>query len=388
MTILCEPDREIATALADHIDGDVHIVTSLPVAAIAAAADPSKPLIVIGPGLDLEQALQFSAALRTASLAAGVILLHDSPSDDLVRRATENGVRDVVATADGDALAGACRRVRAIADPGATAAQEDRSSGRIITVFSAKGGCGKTTLATNLAVALNADGKRRVCLLDLDLGFGDVASTLRLTPDRTLADAISFRASNDNAVADVAALTTPFRPGLDCILAPVGPGQAERVPATVITELLAVLPLMYDYTVVDTPAQFSQHVLAALDNSDHHVLLTTPERPTLKSLRLTLDTLDLLSYRRKARSIVFNRCDSRVGLEGDDVEKLLKSPIACWIPSSWDVPASINRGVPLVAAQPQHPVSIAVRRLADDLLTGPQLSTHRRIGSASRQAPT
>ena len=249
--------------------------------------------------------------------------------------------------------------------------------GRVITVFSAKGGCGKTTLATNLAVVLHANGAKRVCLLDLDLGFGDVATTLQLNPDRTLADAVSLKRKLDALGA--AALATPFRPGLDCILAPVGPGEAERVPATIVSDLLAVLPAIYDYVVVDTPAQFSEHVLAALDNSHHHVLMTTPEVPTLKSLRLTLDTLDLLSYRRRARSVVFNRSDSRVGLAEAEVERVLRSPVACRIPSSWDVPASINRGVPLSLAQPEHAVSVAVRRFAEAYLVAAPAPELRRF---------
>ena len=157
------------------------------------------------------------------------------------------------------------------------------------------------------------------------------------------------------------------------------------MPATLTAELLPLLSAEYDYVIVDTPAEFSPHVLAALDSSDHHVLLATPEVPTLKSLRLTLDTLDMLSYRGVSRSIVLNRCDSRVGLAGDDVERLLKSPIACWIPSSWDVPASINGGVPLVAAQPGHAVSVAIRRFAEDRLVVPPIGARRRTDSDERR---
>ena len=378
MTILCEQNQELATVLAAQIDGDVQTVSSLPGAAMALAADPAKALVVIGAEQDLEQSLQFCSALRLANLATGVILLRESPDAQLRERAIDHGVREVVPVNDTAAFALACRRVRASVTTNASG-----QPGQIITVFSAKGGCGKTTMATNLAVALNAGRSRRVCLVDLDLGFGDVASTLRLDPARTLADAASLDLRD--TTVDASEFITPFRPGLDCILAPVGPGEAQRVPATLIGELLPLLSAEYDYVVVDTPAQFSQHVLAALDNSDHHVLLTTPEVPTLKSLRLTLDTLDMLSYRNKSRSIVFNRCDSRVGLAGDDVERLLKTPIACWIPSSWDVPASINRGVPLVAAQPGHAVSAAIRRFAEERLVVPQLAVRRRTDSAERR---
>jgi MinD-like ATPase involved in chromosome partitioning or flagellar assembly len=234
--------------------------------------------------------------------------------------------------------------------------------GRIVSVFAAKGGCGKTTLATNLAVVLSAGGTRRACLLDLDLTFGDVASSLRLEPRRSLVDAVPMTGELD--LPAIRSIVTPFTPGLDCILAPVRPGESELVSAGLVGELLAELTCWYDYVVVDTPAQFSPPIMVALDSSHHHVLLTTPERPALTSLRLTLDMLDLLSYERETRSIVFNRCDSSVGLSAAEVERVVKSPIAGHIPSSRDVPASINLGEPLTAAQPDHPVSRAIREFA------------------------
>ena len=234
--------------------------------------------------------------------------------------------------------------------------------GRIVSVFAAKGGCGKTTLATNLAVVLNARGSRRVCLVDLDLTFGDVASSLRLEPRRSLVDIVPMAGKVD--LVAIRSVVTPFCPGLDCVLAPVRPGESELVSSGLVGELLAELACWYDYVVIDTPAQFTPPVLIALDSAHHHVLLTTPERPALASLRLTLDMLDLLSYQREARSIVFNRCDSSVGLSAAEVERVVKSPIAGHIPSSRDVPASINEGVPLALAQPDHPVSRAVRGFA------------------------
>ncbi len=376
MTILCEPDREVAAALVAHIAGRVHTVTSLHIAAVAlAAAEPDKELLVIGAGIDVEQAMHFATALRIANLAAGVILLDESPDAALRDRAAGHGIHEVVAANDGAALADACHRFRT-----RVVSHVAGRSGRTITVFSAKGGCGKTTLATNLAVALNAGGTKSVCLVDLDLGFGDVANSLRLEPLRSLADAVALtgKLSGDT----IPALVTPYSPGLDCILAPVGPGEAERIPATLVTDLLTALPAIYDFIVVDAPAKFSEHVLAALDNSDHLVLLTTPEIPTLRNLRLTLDTLDLLSCPRGARSIVFNRADSQVGLAAADIETIVKSPITTYIPSSKDVPASINRGVPIVAAQPEHPVSVAVRQLAEELRASMQPAGSWRPGSS------
>jgi pilus assembly protein CpaE len=241
-------------------------------------------------------------------------------------------------------------------------------NGQIITVFAAKGGCGKTTLATNLAVVLHDGGARRVCLVDLDLESGDIASTLGLIPARSLVDAIPYAGELD--AGRIASMMTSFRVGLDCLLAPAAPGDFSRIPVGLVSELLALLPTVYDYIVVDTPARFSSYVLAALDAADHQVLLTTPERPALKNLRLTLDVLDLLPYDRGSRLIVFNRSDSDSdsGLTAGDVEAMVKSPIAGYLPSRVDVPASTNHGVPLASAQPDHVVSQAVRRLADSLV--------------------
>lgn len=258
-----------------------------------------------------------------------------------------------------------------------------KRSGRIITVFAGKGGCGKTTVATNLAVILNAGGARQVCLLDLDFTNGDVATSLRLESQRTLADLGSTSGRLDPA--DAAALVTPYRPKLDCILAPTEPGSGERISSNSTEDLLAALPGMYDYVVVDTPARFNTHVLAALDCSHRHVLLATPERLALKKLRRTLDILDMLSYRREVRRIVFNHSDSRIGLCAKEVERVVKSPISSFVPSIWDVPISINLGVPLALAQPEHPVTAAIRRFAGTHITGSEASLPEDPGSIERE---
>ena len=96
---------------------------------------------------------------------------------------------------------------------------------------------------------------------------------------------------------------------------------------------------------MDTPAQFSEHVLTAMDASAHLVLLATPDVPAVKNLRVALDMMDLLSYPREIRSVVLNRSDSRVGLSLEDVERVVRCPIAAQVPSSRAVPISINSGI-------------------------------------------
>ena len=149
------------------------------------------------------------------------------------------------------------------------------------------------------------------------------------------------------------------------MLAPVNPGDAELITPSIVAELIGRLRDRYDYVVIDTASQFSEHVLEAFDAADHHVLITTPEVPALKNLRLTLDMLDLLDYQRTSRSIVLNRADPKAGLSVADVEQAIRTSITAQFPATPDAPASINRGEPLPSNDPQHPFSRAVARVRE-----------------------
>jgi MinD-like ATPase involved in chromosome partitioning or flagellar assembly len=370
MTILCDPVPEIGASVATYLGELVQPVDGIPAAGHALIADPGETVVVLGSSVELDDALAFAAQLRVERPHVGVILLRETLEIDVLTRAIRAGIREVVPASDGPAINEAVKRSRQLSElaPMPPASAGETPKGQVTTVFSAKGGTGKTTVATNLAVALAEGGKHRVCLVDLDLAFGDVAISLQLNPTRTMVDALSLGEHLDSA--KVATLVTNYTPGLDCILAPVEPGDAERIPATLVAEIVAILGGMYDYIVIDTPAQFSEHVLVALDASHHHVLITTPEVPALKNLRLTLDMLDLLSYGRNSRFILFNRSDADVGLGAADIERVVKGPISAHVPSSREVPASINRGTPLTAEQPDHPVSQAIRAFAQHHIIG------------------
>ncbi|GAC1609353.1 MAG: hypothetical protein NVS3B26_10180 [Mycobacteriales bacterium] len=287
----------------------------------------------------------------------------------VLTQALRSGVREVVAVDDLPALREACARSRDVSRQvrGVGAGMDSGSalagSARVVTVFAAKGGCGKTTVATNLAVAAAAGGARKVCLVDLDLAFGDVAIVLQLFPARTIADAVNLTGELDEAA--VRSLITPHSPGLDTVVAPLEPGMAETISPALVIGLIRVLRTMYDVVVIDTPPAFTDQVLAAFDSSDLLVLLATLDIPALKNLKLALETLDLLSYPREKWLIALNRADSKVGLSQADVEKTLKASFTLEIPSSRSVSASINRGVPLMLDEPNHPVSRAIRAFVD-----------------------
>ena len=325
--------------------------------------------VVLGPNIDLRSALDLAGSMRVTRPSLGVILVRRRVDTSVLADAMRAGIFEVVEERDLAGLTAAVRRCRELARAlretvgGAQADGDGSKRGVLVTVFSAKGGCGKTTVATNLAAALADGGRHQVCLVDLDLAFGDVAIALQLFPAHTIADAVPL-AGNLDAQA-LASLLTPHSPGLTTLVAPVEPGHAESIPASLVTTILELLKQTFEYVVVDTPPAFDDHVLAAFDQSDLVALMATLDIPALKNLKLTLETLELLNYPRERWRIVLNRSDSKVGLALSEVEKTLKVPISLQVPSSRDVPASINRGVPIVLDDPKHPVSQAIKEFAE-----------------------
>ncbi|MBN1173709.1 MAG: P-loop NTPase [Micromonosporaceae bacterium] len=362
MTILFEPVEQRAQQLGSTLGANLRAVSSLEQLQRALAADPAELLVLFGPGTAASDALHFAAKQRTIRPSLGLILLRDDIDVATLGSALRAGIRDVVPAGDSMAVLAACAHSRQVSQQltGAGAAQSSREA-KIITVFAAKGGCGKSTLATNIAVTLASGGHRRVCLIDLDLAFGDIGIMLQLAPQRSLAGV----PDNPEAVSVevVRSMLTPYRPGLEVLLAPVGPAEAERLRRDVVGAVLKVVATQVDFVVVDTPAQFTDHVLTALDLAHLQVLVATPDVPALKNLRIALDMLDLLKLPVSRRAIVLNRSDARVGLTPADIERVLQLSPDTLVPSSRDVPISINRGMPIVVDKPNHPVSKAIRAM-------------------------
>jgi pilus assembly protein CpaE len=373
MTTICEPDPTTAAALHSAV-GEAALTSSIDQLRQHLDGWPGEDTVVVGPAVDLGSALRLADTMRVARPGLGVVLVRQRIDTVVLGEALRAGVREVVDERDLPGLNAAVRRSQALsaqlrehAAPGEQA-RPDRPRGRIISVFSAKGGCGKTTLATNMAAVLADRGRREVCLVDLDLAFGDVAIALQLFPAHTIADAVPLGGNLD--VAGLQALLTPHSPGLTTLVAPVEPGSAESIPASLVGQILQILRAHFDFVVVDTPPAFDDHVLTAFDLSDVVALIATLDIPALKNLKLTLETMDLLNYPRDRWRIVLNRADSKVGLAISEVQKTLRTVISAQIPSSRDVPAAINRGVPIVLDDPKHPVSLAIRSFSERHVAG------------------
>jgi pilus assembly protein CpaE len=374
MTVIVDHDVANSEQFRQALGSDTPILSNVDSLLRHLNEHPTESTVVVGPTVDSGVAFDLAESMRVARPALGVILIRRRFDTVLLADAMRSGIREVVPDRDIAALVIAVRRSTEIArkireHEGDDAPGSRRLHGQVLTVFSAKGGCGKTTVATNLGAALAANGRHQVCVLDLDLAFGDVAIALQLFPAHTIADAVQLAGTLDEE--GVSGLLTPHSPGLFALVAPVEPGTAEGVPASLIGELLNVLRNMFDYIVIDTPPAFTDHVLAALDSSDLLLLLATLDIPALKNLKLTLETLDLLNFPRERWRIVLNRADAKVGLSLTEVEKTLNVPISVHVPSSRAVPTSINRGVPIILDEPGHPVSQAIRQFAErDVLAG------------------
>ncbi len=364
MTILWDFDPNSVDTYRFALGGDALLLTSGPRVSRALEEDRNHALVVIGPDIDLDLACELAERERIDRPELGVILLRHRLDVTALAQALRSGVREVVQADDQTALAEAVRRSMALTQQlsGHSAVTGGRD-GKVITVFSAKGGVGKTTMSTNLATYLASTGAKTL-LVDLDLMFGDVAISLQLQPRGSVRDVVAMGGHLDEAGIQSVVTTHP-ESSLDVIAAPADPADADRVPSHVVVELLRVARGLYDYVLVDTPPSFTEHVLASFDVSDLTVLIATLDIPAVKNLRIAINTLDTLGASKEARTIVLNRSDAKVGLKPDDVEAALKTPISANVPNSLTVPASVNRGVALVIDEPRNPVSMAIRDLAD-----------------------
>ena len=237
--------------------------------------------------------------------------------------------------------------------------------GRIVTVFSPKGGTGKTVTATNLAAACAKFEGRKTLLLDLDLQFGDAAIMLGIEPEKTIYDLVVAPGELD--AEKLAGYTTKHACGLEVLPAPLRPEDAELVTEAKLGRLLEVAREAFDVIVVDTSPFFHGPMLATLDRTDELLLLCSLDVPTLKNLRLALQTLDLLSFPKQRVRIVLNRSNSKVGMKPNEVEGALGMKVRFEVPSDRAVPLSVNRGNPVVLAEEGADVSKAIKAMAKEL---------------------
>jgi pilus assembly protein CpaE len=386
MPIIVESNPANAELFTSVTGADTDVVGSLDELKRTLAARSEEYAVVLGPNVDLEAASALADTLRVTRPATSVILLRRRVDTSVLAEALRSGMREVVEERDLTGLGEAVKRARQVyraLTAGTGAAASEGPAGKLITVFSPTGGVGKTTLAVNLGIALAAKGQAKVCLVDLDLGFGDIAITLQLFPARTIADAVALESELDFQALEP--LLTPHRNGIVALVAPVQPDAKDSIPPSLVSKILVILKHHFDYVIVDTSPAFDEHVLQAFDETDDLLLVATLDVPTLKNVKIAAETLDLLNFPNSRRRLILNRADDKVGLSPDKVESTLNMKIQASIPTSTEVANATNSGEPIMSSNPRHPVSQAVEALAT-LLGGALTATSASSAPGSRAA--
>jgi pilus assembly protein CpaE len=317
------------------------------------------------------------ARLREQSLVP-VILATAVPSTELVHWALDAGIADVLPLpASFEALLFGIEKAARVAYQGAQAGR-----GRVITVFSPKGGSGKSVVSANLAVASAQHTKNRTLLIDLDLQFGDAAIMLGLTPANTLHELIGTPATLNAEKLEV--YTERHATGVDVLPAPLRPEDAELITEDAIRALLTVARSAYDVVIIDTAPFFYGPMLATLDETDQLLLLCNPDVPTLKNVRLTLQTLELLAFPDDRLRVVLNRASTLSGIGQSDVEGALGRRVDIVLPLDPAVPLAVNRAEPVVLESPATPFGAAIIDVASSLGLGVDLRPVRTLRLSKR----
>ncbi|HEX2052252.1 MAG TPA: AAA family ATPase [Actinomycetota bacterium] len=224
---------------------------------------------------------------------------------------------------------------------------------RVFTVASASGGCGKTFYSTNFAAYLAKATGGKVLLVDLDLQFGEVAISLHLRPKRTIAELVV----EEDIAAALSDYVVDHTAGYKVLCAPRDPVAGDKVGPRETTAVLEAARQQFDYIVVDTPPSLNETCLAAFDQSQSLVIMATMDLPSLKNLRVFLETLKKLNLPADQVSLVVNKAESGTGIDLKEVEPLYPQGFSAVLPYAKQVSWSINMGMPVLVADPNADIS-------------------------------
>jgi pilus assembly protein CpaE len=326
--------------------------------------DRRPELIVFGSMMPTQLSLSLARTLR--DLADVLALSSDDP--EIIPAATAAGITEFLEHDPElehlDALFDTARErvalVRGVADvrrPG-----EGRTPGRIIVVQSPKGGAGKSTVAVNLAVGLAEREPAQVCIVDLDLQFGDVACLLGISPRHSTVEALSKAAARDEFVLSTFLHEHPD--GFFVLPAPEGPAAGEGVDPKRIGHLLRQLAGRFRHVVVDTSPGLGDLALAAIEQASAVVTVVGPDVTSIRGARLSLDVLRELRLLPATAPVVLNNVERRVGFQPADAASIIGSPVDVVVPRSRAVLRGGNLGIPVLLSAPRDPAARAFREVA------------------------
>ena len=318
---------------------------------------------IISLGANTEPTIKLIQRLTEECPGTAVISVARETSADLILQSLRAGAREFLRLPiSADELRMVFGRVQEFCEKQATA---QKTIGQMTAVFSSKGGCGTSFIATNLAACISM----RTALVDLNLEAGDLPLFLGLDPRRSIADLIAHRGVFDKEL--LAAYVTPYSANLHLLAAPKEVDSIDKIKPEHIFEVLRQLRECYDHVVLDPQHTFDAVTLAALDQSDKIVLVLTLDLPAIRSAKRALQIFDRVGYPRTKTMVVVNRWSKQVDLDLRQVEEFLGEPVIGSLPSDYQtVVNSVNLGTPLVESNSSSKIALEVKRVARMLSAG------------------
>lgn len=323
-----------------------------------------KPMVaIITLGANSEQAIKLIKRLGSESPRTALISAAHNASPDLMLQSLRAGAREFLRLPiSADELKTVLDRITEFC---IGQVEAPRKKGRMIAVFSSKGGCGTSFIATNLAACAGA----RTVLVDLNLQAGDLPLFLGVDPKYSFADMAENRTRLDEAL--ISSFVTPYSSKLSLLAAPKEADSADEIEPEHVFDVLQRLRESYEYVVLDPQHTFDSITLAALDQSDEILLVLTLDIPAIRSTQRALEIFDRLGYPRKKIRIIVNRWSKQIDLDLRQVEKFLGEPVIGFIPSDYQTAVtSINLGQPLVLFDSNSKISLELKRIASTISTG------------------
>lgn len=284
-----------------------------------------------------------------------VIIIEENFAEDTIHKALFAGAKDVLVypftpTKLVDTIYRShelLKKKSVIHRENALKVKKQSSLGKVITIFSTKGGVGKTFIATNLAIALKKETGKRTVLVDLDLDFGNAALALNIMPKFTLSDVVDDIKNIDQDLIESYLLL--HESGINILPANAKPQITEFINAEHIQVILRALQKIFDYIIIDMPARFYEPVNPAFVIADNLFIVTTPEVTSIRNIKSALNTLKDLNYPKSKIRIILNRADSRGLIKAKDVETTLNQDIYGSINFDYKTAiTSLNEGIPVV----------------------------------------